>query len=82
MIPGRDRSDSQRLLKPLPDEIVPGGRGPGQVCYSSNLAGMLAPGIDPIVISVALSVILMFAVSKLTFDPQPATRRLLDLEES
>jgi len=52
------------------------------VCYSSNLAGMLAPGIDPIVISVALSVILMFAVSKLTFDPQPATRRLLDLEES
>ena len=50
------------------------------VLYGLKLSGMLSEWIDPIVVSVLLSVALMFFVSKLTFNPETATQRLLDLQ--
>lgn len=49
--------------------------------YGLKLSGMLSEWIDPIVVSVLLSVALMFFVSKLTFNPETATQRLLDLQD-
>ena len=40
-----------------------------------------AEWIDPIVVSVVLSVALMFVVSKLTYNSETATQRLLDLQK-
>lgn len=48
------------------------------VLYGLKLAEMLSPSIDPIVVSVLLSMILMVLVSKLTYNPKTATQRLLD----
>lgn len=50
------------------------------VLYGLKLSDMLTPWIDPIVVSVSLSVILMYVVSKLTFNAETATQRLLDLQ--
>jgi SSS family solute:Na+ symporter len=49
--------------------------------YGLKLSDMLSEWIDPIVVSVFLSVALMLIVSKLTFKPETATQRLLDFQE-
>jgi len=48
--------------------------------YGLKLSDMLSDWIDPIVVSVFLSVGLMFLVSKMTYNPETATQRLLDLQ--
>ncbi|MBU2510301.1 sodium:solute symporter family protein [bacterium] len=50
------------------------------VLYALKLSDMLSPWIDPIIVSVSLSVILMIGVSQLTYKPETATRRLLDMQ--
>ncbi len=49
--------------------------------YALKLSGMLSPWIDPIATSVALSIVLMIFISYLTYHPEKATQRLLDMPQ-
>jgi SSS family transporter len=47
--------------------------------YGVKLSGMLPGWIEPIIVSIALSLILMVGVSYLTYNPKTATKRLVDI---
>lgn len=50
------------------------------VLYGLKLSDMLSSWIDPIIVSTLLAGILMLVVSKLTYNPKTATKRLLDMQ--
>ncbi|MFH2128873.1 MAG: sodium:solute symporter family protein [bacterium] len=49
--------------------------------YGLKMAGMLPQWVEPIIISISLSFILMLGVSHMTYRPETATPRLIDLGE-
>jgi SSS family transporter len=51
------------------------------ILYGLKLSKMLPEWIEPIIISIFLSLILMVVVSLATFKPEKATPRLVDMEE-
>lgn len=50
--------------------------------YGLKLTGKLPPWIEPIIVSIAVSFVLMLVVSRMTFDPKTATQRFLDMVKS
>ncbi len=50
--------------------------------YGLKMAEMLPQWIEPIIISISLSFILMLVVSRLTYHPETTTPRLIDLAET
>jgi Na+/proline symporter len=51
------------------------------VLYGLKLSQMLPGWIEPIIVSMLLSLVLMVAVSLATYKPETATARLVDLAE-
>ncbi|MCP4750454.1 MAG: sodium:solute symporter family protein [Proteobacteria bacterium] len=51
------------------------------ILYGLKLSNMLPNWIEPIIISIALSLILMVVVSLATYKPDQATKRLVDLKQ-
>ena len=51
------------------------------VLYGLKLSNMLPKSIEPIIISILVSLVLMVGISLLTYNPETATKRLKDLIE-
>jgi SSS family transporter len=50
--------------------------------YGLKIARMLPTWIEPVMVSIPLSFILMVVISRMTFNPETATPRLIDREEA
>ncbi len=51
------------------------------VLYGLKLSNMLPSAIEPIFISILISLVLMVGISLMTYNPETATPRLKDLED-
>jgi SSS family solute:Na+ symporter len=51
------------------------------VLYGLKLSNMLSSAIEPIFVSILISLVLMVGISLMTYNPQTATTRLKDLED-